>query len=744
MSFDRIIELLKQNLLIIIFFTLFVTFLGYYLTRDLKKTYTVSSMYFTGFTSGLDYDETSGNRYFIKGLGGITAREQSSYANMIQLMQSDAVLEEVAMRLMAQHLSQEHHLNDRICSKYALEILHRSLPEEFRDEITVKNDIDSTYTRIKRFYDGEPNNLIYRLVHADVRYATIPFYSLPYLRSIRSYRLPKSDMIYSTYTCVDPAIAYYTLVFFNKIILAEMLEETSNKRAKVTQFFEDQMNTIESKLKKVETDLLDYCSDNKILDYKDQVQNFINRKNNVKQEINKEVIALAAFDVSRLYTENQLDMHVDVLSANAIIISNRKKLEEIAKKIALSKLDDDQVPKDSVLILEQDLNLIRKGMRDDLDAIYEVNYSTSGIKAEKLLDEWFDCVLNIGESKARLHILNEQYLYFDELYNTWAPIGSTIAKMEREVKMYENMYLESMRFLNQSKMSLNDSRKEEDVIKTPPVYPFFADPSPRKRILILCFILGFVLIVSIVLFMEALNSKIRTLNRLKDVSGLLVSTGYPHFNENKRYKVKNGMIKEVLTRRLVEKVQQSFLTTNQKSSKTKIIAVSSMYSKEGKSFVARELSSILNDLGSKVMLCQYQSNDDNVPLYLSNDEFSNKSLKELIYDLSDMDLSTTLETLIGDYTHFDYIIVELPSLYRYQTSISILQQVDINLLVFNAQRSWNNSDTDLLERFKGMISNEPLAFLNFMEFGFANQLVGDLNRKSNKVVELLSRLIRIK
>ncbi|MDC0231550.1 hypothetical protein OAK19_06245, partial [Aureispira] len=704
MSFDRIIELFKQHLLIIIFFPLFITAVGFHLTRDLKKTYTVTSKYFTGFTTGLDFNETSGNRYFIKGLGTTVSREQSSYGNLIQLMQSDAVLEEVSMKLMAQHLSQEQYLNDRVCSSYALELLHAYLPEEFRNEIIVKNDADSTFVKIKNFFNGEPNNLIYRLIHADIRYAKIPFYSIPYLRTMTSYRVPQSDMILTSYTCIDPAIAYYTLVFFNQIILREILEETSNKRAKITSFFEDQMNTIELKLKKVESDLLNYCSEHKILNYKDQVMNFIDRKNNVKEEINKEVIALAAYDVSRLYTEKQLDMHVDVLAANAIIISKRNKLEEISKNIALAKLDENNMPNDSILILEQSLNSIRKGMEDDLDAIYEVNYSTSGIKADKLLDEWFDCVLNIGESKARLHILNEQYLYFDELYNTWAPIGSNIAKMDREVKMYENMYLESMKFLNQSRMSVNDSRKEEDAIKTPPVFPFYADVSPRKRILILCFILGFAIIFSLVLFLEILNSRIRKIDNLKELSGLPVSAGYPSFIGKER-NVKYGKIKEVLTRRAVENFQQKFMTIDTGTRSTKILALSSMYSKEGKSYVARQLTHNLISNGSKVLLCQCQSVDDNVSLFSNDDQYSSDLVRELFYELSDMDMNASLQSLLGEFHDFNYVIIELPPLYRFQTSISILKEIDVNMLVVNAQRSWKQSDTEILDSFNGIFRN---------------------------------------
>ena len=743
MSFDRIIELLKQHLLIIIFFPIFITAVGYHLTRDLKKTYTVTSKYFTGFTTGLDFNETSASNYFIKGLGTAVSKEQSNYGNLIQLMESDAVLEEVSMRLMAQHLSQEEHLNDRICSRYALQLLHDIIPIEFREELVVKNDADSTFIRIKNFYNGETDNLIYRLIHADFRYARIPFYSIPYIGAMTSFRVPVSDMIMTSYTCSDPAIAYYTLVFFNQIILRETLKETSHRRAKVTSFFEDQMNTIELKLQKVESELLDFCAKHKILDYQDQVQNFIDRKNNVKEQINKEVIDLASYDVSRLYTEKQLDMHVDILATNAIIISKRKKLEEIAKKIALAKLDEDEVPVDSILILEQNLNTIRKGMEHDLDEIYEINYSTSGLKAEKLLDEWFECVLNIGESKARLHILNEQYLYFDELYNTWAPIGSTIAKMEREVKMYEAMYLESMKFLNQTKMSLNDTRKEEDAIKTPPVYPFYADVSPRKRMLARCFIVGFAIIFIIILFLEILNSRIRKLETLKDLSGLPASIGYPSFI-GKEGNAKYGKIKEVLTRRLVEQVQQKFIAIETGSSKTKILAISSMYSKEGKSFVARELSRNLISNGNKVILCQDKSLDDNAPLYSLHDGFPTDSVRELFYELSDLDMNTTLQSIIGDYDDFNYVIIELPPLYRYQTPLSILKEIDINLLVVNAQRSWQDSDNQLLDSFKGVIRNQSLSFLNFMEISFVNKLVGDLNRKRNKVMEMLSRLIRFR
>jgi hypothetical protein len=328
MSFQRLVHLLKKHFLLISFFPLFTSGLVYYLTQNEVRFYSCSSSVYTGmiteYNSQLKVGVASDN---------LTTK---LYYNMMKLMYSESILEELSVRLMAQHLSQDiNNLNPKICRPYALQLLRYYLPDKITNKLVVKNDMDSTFKNMMGYLKAEPNNAIHRIIHSSPPYSQIPFYSLPYLRKLTHSNQKNSDVITSYYSSTDPGITLYTLIFFNDIFYDKYDQIKKNETLKVLAVFEEQLKKDKKLLDELEYKIMAFNTEYKILDFKSQIERYDSDKRDVENSIDNYYTELAALNWVKSFSMNQLDMRLAVLDINSDLIDKRDQLELLAMKYAM-------------------------------------------------------------------------------------------------------------------------------------------------------------------------------------------------------------------------------------------------------------------------------------------------------------------------------------------------------------------------------------------------------------------------
>ncbi len=714
-------------MLIVLLVPLLMAGTVYYMTEGEEKTYSSSTSIYTGIASGFNVDmrQGEGDRFMV----------QSIFENILTIMKSVDVKTEVSVKLMSQHLAMgdvDH--DDKICTKRSLIELHNLIPEDVRKKITVVGNHTATYERMMNFLHAEPENVIYRIIHSK---RFIPHYSGHAINQLSYKRIKTSDLVRIDFKSNDPGITYHTLRFFSEAFIRKYREVKVSETNDIVSYFENQLMKTQNKLDNLESQLLSYRTNNNILDYTEQVRAIAQRRQEMEGEIYKERMNLSSSEYSSDFTQDQLDMHMNVLLKNTEVVSKREELETLVRKASLTKVFDESNSNDSLKIIEARIQELRGEMERDLDDIFGINYSTSGVKSKDLLKSWFDNILKVGESRAKLEVFQERKNNFIQLYRTLAPVGSNLTKIEREVKVAESSYLRILEALNLAKMrQQNIALSTKLKIVDNPLFPSSPDPSTRKMLVIIAFLVGGFIIVSILVLLEYLNRSIRKPLNFEEITGLQLASAYPAFSKFNR-KVDYKKLDFILTQRLIEHVQQKMATVNSVSSNTKYIVVTSMYDTEGKTFVSERLAKQLISIGHKVSLC-LPENDFNKDVEHQPDSDLEISYYNPSHHLSKR---ASLQSITGFVDDVDYLVLELPPLQSYLTSHSVLKEIDVCLLVSRANRSWTTSDTKSLDSLKEISQNEPMLFLNGVKQHFLEEIIGPIPKKRSKLRRMFRKLI---
>lgn len=731
MSFSRFLQLIRQYYLIIGIVPVIMAGLVYYLTMGEQKTYSSSSSIYTGIASGFNVDmrQGVGDRFMI----------QSVFENVLTIMKSKKVKEEVALKLIAQHLIQDiDSLSVRICRPVSLLELYNLIPEEVRKKLTIGRDLDKTYKKLQTYLSQDHKNVIYRIVH-NKRY--IPHYSIRALSNIKFKRIKTSDLVNVSFSSTDPGITMNTLIFFTQAFIKRYRSLKVSETNDIVTYFEKQLLKAQIKLDDLEKELLSYRSTNHILDYTEQVRAIAQRRQEMEGEIYKERMALASAEYTSNYSQEQLDMHFNVLDKNNAVLVKRKQLEDVASRIALLKIFNDPSSKKDLNTLQQELDSLRTDMEEDLDAIFAINYSTSGVKTKDILKKWFDNVLKVGESKARLEVFENRRNDFKDLYENMAPIGSNLTKIEREVAVAESAYLRILEALNLAKMrQQNIALSTKLKVVDAPLFPTAPDPSKRKLLIIIAFLVGGISILGVLIFLELIDQSIRQPLHMIELTGLPLASAFPIFPK-KHGRIYYDQLRNSLTNRLLEQLEQK----KEKVTKRPVLwVVSSMQQMEGKTFVSHELARAWTMMGKKVTIYQpklEEGREWNSPFGANGNEVS---LSITNYDTATLISDTFHHKIVTATQELDYVIIELPHLHSYQVPYSFWEHIDHCLLVTRANRSWGDADRQSLKDLTQILDQVPIMCLNGVRINFLDEIIGSIPQKANISQWILNRFNRIR
>jgi len=169
-----------------------------YYTKNLQRTYNVSTTIYTGIASGYDILSTEGGRLDWSAVN-------NSIDNLVNIIKARETLRNVSIRLYAQSMIYGDSTKDNlyIQAKNYRHLL-RITPKEVKKLID-KSSIDNTIQKLLEYEKADSKNFVYGLFNW-----FHPHYSYTALSTIGVKRLSNSDMIEITYSNNDPGIAYQT------------------------------------------------------------------------------------------------------------------------------------------------------------------------------------------------------------------------------------------------------------------------------------------------------------------------------------------------------------------------------------------------------------------------------------------------------------------------------------------------------------------------------------------------------
>jgi uncharacterized protein involved in exopolysaccharide biosynthesis len=692
------------------FLTAFMLALAvFFFTRDMPKEYQSETEIFTGITSGMSIDNMDGAKmdFFAA---------NNAFDNLINIIQSRQTIEEVGMRLLAEHLMIDTPSVNKI-SEDSWERLNEWISEQKRKDLVVINDTDSTYLNIVKWHKSEfysdQVGIIFNNGASPYCYKSI--------ERVTVSRLQNSDLLRLSYTYPDPAIAQQTLKILNEVFIRLVADIKVAQTDDIVAYFRAQVNMADQRLNVAEEKLKVFKTENRVINYGEQTKSIAMMKEYMEDEYQKEIAAKASAQAAVAKLEVQLSSNKEMLKYSQSLLSKRQELADINSEIAVLEvyLNDEKQLAD----MRNKAEKIKAEMSHDLANRMEYSRTTEGVPVQKILEQWLNYTLALDRTEARIKVYEERKVYFDDLYDEFSVIGSTIGKIEREITIEEQNYLELLHSLNLALMRLSSETLSSDglLVTVEPYYPLTPLPAKRLMLVILSFIIGFVLPYAWAVIKDFLDLSIKTGLRLAKVSD---SNHVGSIPWQKLVTSQSLLNSEDFTSQYARLIWSRLEAQNEKKSgEPLLINWMSLHKQEGKTYTAELIKFELEKMGLSVL--QVQPNETT---YLENDTLNSvTSLTELT------------DENVND---FDVVLLEHPALVESSYSKVLASRGDVNVLVNWAGRVWGAADTRKLEELNEVSEQKAVVILNGADLDEMETLVGDIPKERGWINKKLKGLTR--
>lgn len=511
MQLIDLIQLLLRNKKWVILFPMLAAVGVYYMTADDPKTYSSEMVVYTGLASGYDPEgEGDGNPDFHV--------VNSKFDNLINTATSIETRKEVAVQLLA------HALQNTDTAKAIL----RNTPFEPIAWLISDNELSAihgdsiaaTVQNIRTQLASGAGNKYYQLMFGKV---ANPF-NVNTLNGVHATRVGSSDMIKIDYTAQDPWLTKETLDILAEVFLGKYKTMRIGEVSNVVKYFEEQTALALADLQKAENTLRNFRADNKVINYYEQTKYVADQKETFETRQSDLQMELDGYKSALVTVENKLDNHTLAKLQSDEIMKKRNALAGQVSAASLAQISGQPAgdsPDENILAMKNDL-------RTSVSNLYNLNNSLEGVPGKSLLDEWLELTLNLDRTTAQLSVLEKNKSAFEKVFDTYAPMGSDLSKLERDEDVAEKEYLNLLHNLNQAKLRERNLQVSEN-ISVIDAAAFPMEPNPSKRMMLIiaagmcCFIAATVLLV----VREFMDDSIASPLRVKELLNLKTAGAYP-------------------------------------------------------------------------------------------------------------------------------------------------------------------------------------------------------------------------
>ncbi|MHB0755078.1 exopolysaccharide transport family protein [Polaribacter sp. M15] len=774
MTIVDFVRLILKHIVLLITVPILLGVLVILLTMNPSFEYSSQTILYTGLATGssIEMDKTFNYQ-----------ATNTAFDNLINIINSRETQEEVAIRLLALHLMlpeanpkyisedlfkefQEKipkYLYDYVATEdvdYNIESKINGIDEKLFPEQIDRNKYEKTVENLTAFMKSSNDNYVYELLNYDED----DHYSLKAISGIKAQRINSSDLIKLSYTVNDPGICQQTLAIYNGVCIKNYKHIKENRSDAVVKYFENELNKARIELKNAEDKLLEFNKSSNIINYYEQSKAVAVVKEDMQVDFKKNVAELAGLNAGIKRLEKKLEIQEVVQEKSNIILDKKKQLGDLNYKIALLKAENQSNNTtenyNKVVQLENEAKKLNEEIKQGVDQLYSYQNSIDGLPVSKLLPNWMNNVVESENLKAKLNVLKKQNNDFQETYARYAPAGANMKRLEREISVSEQGYLEILHGLNLAKLKLQDSELSSD-LKTIdiPYYPVSPNPTKRAILIIAAAFLGGILTLGIIFVMEYFDDS------LKNSQNASKKTSFPSLGMIPKIILDPGSFNlNFIKNRLIEIVIQNiyqFFGFKEDAKKTKIIVVFSTQKLEGKTVTAGNIAKTFKKEGKKVLLLNYKQEqvtikqrgkspilnkilgypdprvdvDDaflaDVSSYLSpsehdyyelNNDFFNAKTHTDIFESNNITLNNNL----------DFIIIEIPAIIYSNYPTELMVNADLNILVCRANRAWSDADESAISNLREVCGSKLNIIVNGVNIYEVESMLGDLPKKRSK------------
>ena len=780
MKLIEFIRLILKHKILLAVVPLLMGVLVVVLTTNPTRDYYSQTVLYTGIASGSSIEMEKSLDYFSSNI---------AFDNLINIINSRDTKEEVAVRLLSQHLLLDGP-SDKFISQEAYEELKELVPEEIYDYVVKSsnetslnviptdslkariipegisiNDYEQTVENLMGLMKSNSKNFVYELLNYEQ-----PFYSLDAISKVKAERVSSSDLIKISYETEDPGICQQTLAIFNKVCIRKYKDLKENGSDQVVKYFEAQLQESEVKLKVIEKELLEYNQENNIINYYEQSKAVANVREDMEVAYKNKKAELAGSQASKAKLEQKLELQALVQEKSDQILKDRARLGQLKYQVVMAdaKSDGSEEAVTNIQSMQNEVDELEKTIENSINELYTYQNSSDGVPLSKMLPEYIDRVVETEDLTAEVELMTAQSKEFQKEVEKYAPAGANIKRIEREINVVEEEYLEILRGLNLAKLKFQDTQLSGNLkLVDPPYFPLTPIPSKRRIIIIAVVLFSFMILLGCILFMDFFDETLKNSIKAQEKVGVPALGMMP-----KIFKSKGVININRIQKRLMEFTMQNlgFALESVNDNRPNIITVISTRTNEGKTTVTSNIARQLKESGHSVLALSpsfekdpgttktkfpwiyrvlgYQDprNDYDqeflqpISTYLNADDYSTYSIgKNYHLTKTHLDLDVEKKVLLSHDP--DYIVIEIPNILDVTYPVELIQNSDLVVLVCRSNRIWTDADQNVFQQIKDHAPSKTQFFINGVEVREVETILGEIPRQRSdsrkKIKEIL-------
>jgi succinoglycan biosynthesis transport protein ExoP len=765
------INLILKHLRLLIVVPLLLAAMVIALTMIPSFEYSSQTILYTGLASGssIEMDKTFNYQ-----------ATNTAFDNLINIIESRETQEEVAIRLLAMHIMLPE-ANPKYISKPLYDEIINKIPADlykyvekgknlsagskevidydntlFPPEIN-RNNYEKTVRNLTLLMKSSNNNFVYELLNYDED----KHYSLKAISKVDATRISNSDLMKLTYTTDDPGICQQTLAIYNQVCTNNYKYIKENRSDDVVKYFQGELEKARQKLNEAEDKLLEFNKSTNIINYYEQSKAVAVVREEMEVLFRAKKAELAGVQAGTKRLEEKLKIQDAIQEQSNNVLEKKKQLDSLAFKIAVTQSEIGSKNNKGVALKLAELKKQTENLTNDIkksvNKLYSYQNTLDGLPVSKVLPEWMSNVVETENLKAIIKTMDSQSNDFQEKYAKYAPAGATMKRIEREISVSEQGYLEILHGLNLAKLKLQDSEMSSN-IKTidEPFFPLSPNPTKRVILIIAAGVLGGILTLAIIFMMEYFDNTLKNSARASKIIGV------PALGMIPKMIIDPGNVNlPFIQQRLIEIITQNitqYFGSNPSDKLVKTIIVFSTQKMEGKTVLAGNIAKTLKQEGRKVLILNYDNKQkpvvqqrklpvinkllgysdpridlnnpflDDVASYLDTTECYSYKIDSLYYESTSYLDILKHNNITLDYNP-DYVIIELPALIYNNYPANLMTHADLRILVCRSNRVWSEADQSATSTLLETSASQIKVIVNGVNIDEIEAILGDLPKK---------------
>ena len=645
----------------LIIFPVIAAILVWYMTKDMKRVYTSNTVIYTGVISGYNLETSLSSKVDM-------LQSNNQMENFINIINSFTTLQNVSLKLYAQHLTYGDTLND---TKYIwashFQPIYRHCPDKVK-ALVDHSSYENTLANLKGALKNEYDNYIYGLFMWNYQY-----YGKETLEKITVSRIKTSDMIEISYTNDDPYVVYNTLLLLNEEFFYQYTKIRDDETDNAIKYFENELIRISNLIKVAEEEQKKFSISKKVVNYEEQTKQiaFIQSNYTLKKQEATLTLNSTAKIIDNL--EMKFGKSFDVIKQNDDFVKRLKTVSDLSNQLAISTVfqgnstDSLAENKASYFALQRDLRNSEKELTSRLGEYSTMNATGEVLISKDIAYEWLQATIQNECAVEELKALQLIEKDIDKMYEEYSPIGIYLKQQERLMSFLEKEYLSVMDNLNQAKLRKKNTQMSTANLKVmaPPQLPLNAEPTKKNYFVAAAGLGTFFFILGILLIMEIIGKTLQDKERAESLTGGKVIAALPGMM-NFRYRKYRDEYFDIA----IKNLSNSILNRAQEH-EMNIVNFISFTPNAGKSNIINLIASHWSRTGKRYRIVNWK-------------EAIDKNDREVMYPINLNDLLSLGTDNI--------IVVEHRDLSNEIISKEILQKAIINILILDAGTSWKDAD----------------------------------------------------